>query len=247
MMTVALRAEATDRLVRELDNPSCWATAASSLIAELGFRVIEPDPTGRRGAATEGHLLVALRDAPTLRHFDPEAVSYYAPAPEGAAPASIARLPAGSVIHARALWGHVHVVDRIPVENRFLTFGGTLDARAVDASLTILHLRSPAPIVRWGGHSQGTDGLTLAIGAFFGRLLVPVDFRPGAAQQIDAVAPEVLFAAFLCDSVRRAAGRRRLLGDPSELDRWVATAWSRTRTDADLVSAAETLLADIGF
>ncbi|HEX2627036.1 MAG TPA: hypothetical protein VHL56_09045 [Candidatus Limnocylindrales bacterium] len=246
-MPHVLRPEATDRLVRELDDPSSWSAAATALTAELGFRLIEPDPTGRRGAATEGHLLVALRDSPTLRHFDPELVSYYAPAPAGAAPATFARLPAGASVHTRALWGHVHVVDRVPVENRFLTFGGTLDCRAVDDALTIAHLRSPAPIVRWGGHSQGTDALTLAIGAFFGRLLVPVDFRPGAAQQIDAAPADVLFAAFLSDTVRRAAGRRRLLGDPSELDRWLAATWARTGTNPPLRAAAETLLADIGF
>ncbi|HJP88849.1 MAG TPA: hypothetical protein VJ850_07450 [Candidatus Limnocylindrales bacterium] len=246
-MPLAVHAEATDRLVRDLDDPVRWAPAAATLTAELGFRVIEPDRTGHRGGATEGHLLVALREAPTLRHFDPEVVSYYGPAPEGAAPAALARLPTGAAVEATALWGHVHVVDRIPVENRFLTFGGTLDARGVDASLTIVHLRSPAPIVRWGGRSQGTDALTLAIGAFFGRLLVPVDFLPGAARRIDAAPPKVLFAAFLCDTVRRAAGRRRLLGEPSELDQWLGRTWARTREDGLVRVAAETLLADIGF
>src|SRR5688572_760941 len=52
-----------------------WHEAASALVAELGFRLVE----GRGGADDDGHLLVALRDRPTLRHFDPESVSYYAP------------------------------------------------------------------------------------------------------------------------------------------------------------------------
>jgi len=136
---------------------------------------------------------------------------------------------------------------RVPVENRFLTFGGELSLAGIDATLTLAHLRSPAPIVRWGGHSQGTDPLTLAMGAFFGRLIVPVDFQPGGAARIDAAPPQVLFAAFLCDAVGRAASMSRMLGDPSDLDRWLAAAWARARSDPALRAAAEDLLADVGL
>lgn len=239
--------DSTDRLVRDLDDPGRWADAAQALTADLGFRLIEPDPTGRRGSATEGHLLVALRDRPTLRHFDPEEISFYGPAGSGAALTTVARLPAGSTRRRPVLWGHVHVVDRVPVENRFLTFGGELSLAGIDDALTLAHLRSPAPIVRWGGHSQGTDDLTLAMGAFFGRLIVPVDFQPGGAARIDAAPPAVLFAAFLCDAVGRSASMSRLLGDPSDLDRWLAAAWARARSDPGVREAAEDLLADIGL
>jgi hypothetical protein len=248
-MTLLPGVDTTDRLVRDLDDPARWADAAHALTADLGFRLIEPDPSGRRGAATEGHLLVALRDRPTLRHFDPEAVSFYAPVAGGAALSTVTRLPAGADRRRTVLWGHVHVVDRVPVENRFLTFGGVLQLIAVDDTLTIGHLRSPAPIVRWGGHSQGTDQLTLAMGAFFGRLIVPVDFQPGAAARIDAASPEVLFAAFLCDAMGRSPSTRhgRIAGEPSDLDHWLAGAWARTRAEPGIRMAAEELLDAIGL
>jgi len=239
--------DTTDRLVRSLDDPGRWSAAARALTADLGFRLVEPDAAGRRGDPQEGHLLVALREHPTLRHFDPEELSFYAPAGAGASLTTVARLPAGASRRLKVLWGHVHVVDRVPVENRFLTFGGELRLAGLDDSLTVGHLRSPTPIVRWGGHSQGTDALTLAIGAFFGRLIVPVDFRPGAAARIDGVSPTVLFAAFLCDLQARAAGTRRLIGDPRELDQRIGAAWAHVRGDAVTRTAAEQLLADIGL
>lgn len=161
--------------------------------------------------------------------------------------ATVGRVPAGVERERIVLWGHVHVVDRVPVENRFLTFGGVMRLRGVDGSLTIADLRSPAPIVRWGGHSQGTDELTLAIGAFFGRLIVPVDFKPGAAARIDAVSPQVLFTAFLSDEMRRQGRAARHRVEPGGLDRWIATAWARARLGAETRVAAEALLADIGL
>jgi hypothetical protein len=246
-MALAHHIEATDQLVRDLDDASRWADAARALTADLGFRLIEPDAGGRRGGPTEGHLLVALRDQPTLRHFDPESLSFYAPVAGGAALTTVTRLPAGRSVRRPVLWGHVHVVDRVPVENRFLTFGGELAMAACSDGMTIGHLRSPAPIVRWGGHSQGTDPLTLAIGAFFGRLIVPVDFQPGAAARVDSVSPEVLFAAFLCDAVDRCARRRQLLREPTELDGWLRAAWGRSRANPDTRRDAERLLGDLGL
>lgn len=248
-MTMAIlhAADTTDRLVRELDDRHRWADAARELTADLGFRLIEPDASGRRGGPTDGHLLVALRSQPTLRHFDPEAISFYAPVSAGAALTTVARLPAGRSVRRAVLWGHVHVVDRVPVENRFLTFGGELAMEAIDDDLTVAHLRSSAPIVRWGGHSQGTDPLTLAIGAFFGRLIVPVDFQPGAAARVDTVSPEVLFAAFLCDAVARRARARRTTSAETDLDRWLAADWARMRSDPDRCAEAEGLLGDLGL
>ena len=246
-MTLLQSVDTTDRQVRDLDDAATWVEAATALTADLGFRLIEPDPSGRRGARTEGHLLVALRDRPTLRHFDPEQVSFYAPDGSGAALTTVTRLPEGSSRRQRVLWGHVHVVDRVPVENRFLTFGGELSRAGLKGGVTVAHLRSPAPIVRWGGHSQGTDALTLAMGAFFGRLIVPVDFQPGAAARIDAVSAEVLFAAFLCDAVGRSRSAILQLGDPSWLDRWLAAAWARARSEPETRAAAERLLSDLGL
>jgi hypothetical protein len=215
------------------------------LTAELGFRLIEQDPSGENGSALEGHLLVALRARPTLRHFDPEAISFYRPAAGGAELALVERLSGGQTASRAVSWGHVHVVDRVPVENRFLTFGGELRLIAIDDATTIAHLRSPVPIVRWGGHSQGTDGLAEAIGAFFGRLIVPIDFVPGAASRIDGQPPEVIFTAFVADAVRRLDMAARRDTEPAPLDRWLRAAWSRLRPSTSWRAAAADLLAEL--
>ena len=240
---------AASAAVRQLDDPHRWPSAAAALLADTGFRLIEAHPVaataGLPGGSLDSHLLVALRDQPTLRHFDPEEVTFYEPSDAGAGLRTVART-AGDGCPPRGLWGHVHVVDRVPVENRFLTFGGGLRLVAIDASLTVAHLHSPVPMVRWGGHSQGTDGLAEAIGAFFGRLIVPVDFVPGAARRIDAFAPEAVFTAFVSDAVRRldAAAARRT-AEPSDLDRWLRAAWTWLRPATAWRAAAAELLADL--
>lgn len=228
-------------LPARLDDAVDWPAVAAELVAELGFQLVGEgiDPPD------DGHLVVALRDAPTLRHFDPESISFYGPKGDGAAVVTVGRLRPGEVREHPVLWGHVHVIDRIPVENRFLTFGGRLRMAGHEGGLTLAYLRSPAPIVRWGGHSQGTDSLAGAIGAFFGRLIVPVDFTPGAAARIDALAPGVLFTAFLRDEVRRRASAKLHGGEPSDLDRHLASAWARWRVDEAAVAEAEALLAEL--
>lgn len=233
----------TVALVARLDDPDDWPRAAAALVAELGFRLV----TDQRRETDDGNLLVALRHEPTLRHFDPESISFYEPAGEGGELVTVTRLQPGATSRHVALWGHVHVVDRIPVENRFLTFGGDLRMAGIDDAVTVAYLRSPAPIVRWGGHSQGTDSLAGAIGAFFGRLIVPVDFMPGAAARIDALPPQVLFTAFLRDAVGRGRSAARHGAEPSELDRWISAAWVRARADAPTRELAEDLLVDLGL
>jgi hypothetical protein len=153
----------------------------------------------------------------------------------------------GPMSERPVLWGHVHVLDRVPVENRFLTFGGVLRMAEIDSTLTIVDLWSPAPIVRWGGHSQGTDGLAEAIGAFFGRLIVPVDFVSGAATRIDATPAEVLYRAFLLDAITRHRASAHRLAAPSELDSWVRAAWARAQSDAASCAAARSLLAEFAI
>jgi hypothetical protein len=229
----------TATLLAKLEDPTGWPGAAAQLVAELGFRLVGEgiDPPD------DGHLVVAIRETPTLRHFDPESIAFYGPDAKGAAVVTVGRLQPGQACDRPALWGHVHVVDRIPVENRFLTFGGRLRMAGLPDGLTVAHLSSPVPIVRWGGHSQGIDSLAGAIGAFFGRLIVPVDFTPGAAARIAAASPEVLFIAFLLDEVRRRTSARARGVEPSELDRWLENAWGRWRGhDAERSEAASLLV-----
>jgi hypothetical protein len=229
----------------DLSDPSRWPEAAASLLANLGFRLVAPSLAG-----DDAHLLVALRAHPERTHFDPEAVTYFAPDRRGGA-----RLdhldrhdPIDGVHRPRtALWGHVHVIDRVPVENRFLTFGGDLRTAAVDDTLTVVDLWSPAPIARWSGHSQGTDELAPAIGAFFGRLMVPVDFVPGAEERLDGTLPEVLYRAFLRDAVRRRSRAATNAVAQPELNRWLGAAQAAAREDPVLWAAAGALLADLGI
>ena len=232
-------------LLDALEDPGGWAQAAAGLLADLGFRLIEPD----RVAGDDSHLLVALRGLPTLRHFDPESVTYYARTRSGTAPTTLDRWTitrSGTRVTTPALWGHIHVLDRVPVENRVLTFGGDVRVAAIDPSLTVVDVWSPAPIVRWGGHSQGTDSLAERIGAFFGRLIVPVDFVPGAAERIDGTLPEVLYRAFLADAFTRTKRAAQRGAIATELDGWLAAAWTRARADAAATAAAHEFLAELG-
>lgn len=229
----------------DLSDPHRWPDAAAALLANLGFRLVAPSIAG-----DDAHLLVALRAHPERTHFDPEAVTYFAPDRRGGA--RLAHLdrhdPIDGVHRPRtALWGHLHVIDRVPVENRFLTFGGDLRTAAIDDTLTVVDLWSPAPIARWSGHSQGTDELAPAIGAFFGRLMVPVDFVPGAEERLDGTLPEVLYRAFLEDAARRRPTAPPRDADHAAPDRWLGAAQAAARQDPVLWAAAGRLLADLGI
>jgi hypothetical protein len=203
-----------------------WATAAADALRDLGFTLLNSD----RPAATGGsQLLVALRDRPTLRHFDPEQVScWVAASGRGRAEPIDRRARAGD---RAILWGHIHVLDRLGVENRFLTFGGPLRIADIDASLRVVQHASPGPVVRWGGHSQGFDALAGEIGAFFGRLIVPVDYLEGGEARLAAEPPEHLYAAFLRDSAaRRREAIRRLDPDRDvQLRTWISHETARIR------------------
>jgi hypothetical protein len=233
------------QLITALEDPRQWPDAAAALVADLGYRLVDPEA----GAGDDNHLLVALRDVPTLRHFDPEVVAYYAPTGQVASLATLDRASATrrGWQDCRALWGHVHVIDRIPVENRFLTFGGSLRMAQVDPTLTVVDLWSPAPIVRWGGHSQATDALAEAMGAFFGRLIVPVDFLSGAAETIDAVAPGVVYRAFLIDVLARERRAARRGATATRLDEWLRAAWRDAAEDRQACAAAGSLLVELGL
>ena len=62
----------------------------------------------------------------------------------------------------------------------------------------------PAPLLRRGGHSQGWDDGADAVGAFFGKLLVTVDYIPGFEKRLAAATPLARYAAFIAEADRRA-------------------------------------------
>jgi hypothetical protein len=178
---------------------------AVDLLANLGF-VARSDLPDRPGPA---YLLVAFRPEPTLRHYDPELVQYWATDGERGVQRILTRkttLP----IDTDFSWGMVRIVDRLKVSNEYLTFGGHLAAASI-LDTTIAVFTSPAPLLRRGGHSQGWDEGAECIGAFFGRLLVAVDYQPGFERRLSEASPLVRYSAFVCDIVTRyrASGELR--------------------------------------
>jgi hypothetical protein len=189
-----------------LDWGGDWLGEASRELAHLGFVLRDGSLAGHRPGP---RLLVAMRDRPTLQHFDPELVTYWE-ARQGRG--HVALLDRLSTVprETRWSWGPIRVTDRVPVSNQFLGFGGTLLVDATDGATTYAAFTSLAPIVRWAGHSQDTDPLVDEIGAFYARLMVPVDYQPDAEARIAAADPEALYAVFLAHSMDRLHRSRRL-------------------------------------
>jgi hypothetical protein len=184
------------------------AAELAGQVDHLGF-VAHPDLPDRPGPA---FLLVALRPAPTLQHYDPEAVDYWVTADGRGRPQTLthdSRMPRSEDYS----WGLIRLVDRLGVSNEYLTFGGHLDAVLID-DVVVAAFASDAPQLRRGGHSQGWDAGADAIGAFFARLMVAVDFKTGFEQAFGAATPLTRYAAFLCDADRR----RRMPGHSASFD-----------------------------
>ena len=170
-----------------------WMVEAVDELENLGFVLRDGS---HPGSVPGPRLLVALRAEPTLRHFDPEEATFWE-VRDGRGRIGLVDRKSEMPLARRFSWGRIVVTDRVPVTNQFLSFGGMLLGDAHDGLETVLGFTSRAPIVRWAGHSQGVDPLADEIGAFFARLMVPVDFQPDAEARIGAVEPEALYAAFL--------------------------------------------------
>jgi len=207
---------------------SDWLAESARDLARLGFELLDGS---QPGAAPGPRLLVAFGDHPTLEHFDPEVATYWE-ARDGHG--RLATLDRGARVPATRpwSWGPVHVTDRIPVSNQFLGFGGTLLLDAVDGKRTFAAFTSRAPIVRWAGHSQGVDPLVDEIGAFFARLMVPVDYQEGAEARIASVDPEALYAVFLGHSLARIRRSTRLRDADPQVAAWVEHEAHRLAHDA---------------
>ena len=149
---------------------------------------------------------MALRDEPTLTHFDPDRMTWYVTS-GGKGQAMEFHRPRALPQQTAVAWGHVNVVDRLEVQNAFLTFGGVLRAAQVDPGTTVVVLDSPAPILRWSGHSQDVDLMAPQVAAFFARLMVPIDFAPGAEARIASLSPMALYAAFVARRPGTVPGR----------------------------------------
>ncbi|MBP1704630.1 MAG: hypothetical protein H6Q36_369 [Chloroflexi bacterium] len=172
---------------------------AASRVERLGFALVNGSAPGRPGGA---NLVVALRSAPTLAHFDPELIQHWETAAGRGRPIELTRASHLPLLRPYA-WGPIRIVDRLNEFNSFLSWGGTLRVEAVNPAETLAVFASPAPIVRWAGHSQVADSLAGEVGAFFAEIKVPIDFEPGAESAIAAASPVTLYAMMLRRLVRR--------------------------------------------
>jgi hypothetical protein len=183
-----------------------WLASAASDLEHLGFELRDGS---RPGTIPGPRLLVAFRAAPTLEHFDPEEATYWVCDGAHCHRTSVSAGTPGPATR-RFAWGRIEVADRIPVANEFLSFGGTLLTGVGPDHTLLAAFTSRAPIVRCAGHSQGIDPLADEMGAFFARLMVPVDYREGAEERIAGSDPEALYAAFLARTARRLTPTSRL-------------------------------------
>jgi hypothetical protein len=214
------------------------AADVASRVGDWGF-LAHPDLPDGPGPA---FLLVALRPAPTLQHFDPEAVDYWVT--EGG------RGERRTLTYASAMprtedfaWGLIRLIDRLGISNEYLTFGGRLDAALVD-EVVVAAFSSPAPLLRRGGHSQAIDPGTDAVGAFFGRLMVGIDFKRGFEAELAEADPMIRYAACIRDGLQRRPRGREAASADDELDRLFAREGLRLReTEPARWEAAGALLA----
>lgn len=234
------------RAIDALGDPDCWPEGAACLLEHLGFVVLN----GSHPEAPLGsHLLVALRHEPELTHFDAEVVRYFGRDEDGHV--RVLGLDRGATGfddrgRRRVLWGPIVVADRRNVENRFLVMGGELRWARIDATLTVLDLRSPGPIVRWGGHSQGSDWLAGAIGAFFGRLRGAVLARAGVEERLAAAPARVLYSAFVAEAASRLDRIVHRLGLQRGASAWMRGEARRLRAaDPGSWSAGRALLREL--
>jgi hypothetical protein len=221
--------------------------SAAGLISDLGF-LAGPDLPDRPGPA---YLLVALREHPTLRHYDPERIDYWVSRKGRGVRGSITRATP-MPLDGEFSWGLIRLVDRLDVTNEYVTFGGHLSAAPVDTA-TIVVFSSPAPLLRRGGHSQVWDAGADELSAFFARLIAAIDLRPELERRVCDADPLVRYSAFLADVVGRYRASAVLRssdsrvwalvrGEESRMRREHVEAW---RAGRDLLDASRRALSRI--
>jgi hypothetical protein len=169
---------------------------AADALADWGF-LAQPGQPSHTGP---GYLLVAIRQQPTLTHFDPETVSFWI-SQDGVGQHVRLDHQSAMPFEARLAWGPIRITDRLHVSNEYLTFGGAVTAAREDGT-TVVAFVSPAPLLRRGGHSQGWDLAAQSVGAFFARLVAGAgrdrSFEIAAAK----ADPVTRYAAFITDQIR---------------------------------------------
>jgi hypothetical protein len=209
---------------------------AAPLLANLGF-LSNTDLPDRPGPA---FVLVALRERPTLHHFDPEVVEYWVSANGRGSRRQLTRgtrVP----IDMEFSWGTIRVIDRLHIANEYLTFGGRLVTGCVDGTVVSV-FTSPAPLLRRGGHSQVWDRGADNLGAFLGRILLAVDYTPGFEALLARADPVSRYAAFVADTVTRYRASVALRAHEADLWTLLQTEEHRLRVTHPTEWAAGDLL-----
>ena len=178
---------------------------ASRALAQLGFLVRSDLPDGPGPA----FLLVALRDRPTLSHYDPEVVEFWTARDGIGRREQLSRTTPLPIDDRPFAWGEIRIVDRLHVANEYLTFGGALSAARIDG-VTVAVFASNAPLLRSGGHSQGWDEAAENVGAFFGRVRLAADYVAGFEARFGTLRPEARYGAFIADLSDRYRAEPRL-------------------------------------
>lgn len=180
---------------------------AASVMGDLGFLVV-PGAPGRDSTA---YLLVAIRQRPTLAHYDPESVLYWTHQGLHDGPAVFDRsvaLPLDTTFS----WGALRVADRLGVANEYLTFGGRLTTATVDDQ-RIGVFATPGPMICRGGHSQGWDPGAAHLAAYFGRLRARLGRDPQLDAHVTDMAPLARYAAYLAGAINGFAEAPALSAD----------------------------------
>jgi len=224
--------------------PMITPAEAATHLAHLGF-LLETPPHGLPASA---RLLVAFRAKPTLEHFDPEVVGFWRTGEDRRGHPTQLTIESRTPMGAEFSWGRLEVIDRLGIENAFATLGGDLQFDAVGPGMAVAVFSSPGPILRLGGHSQDVDQAALELGAFFGRMMVPIDFEPGVEQAISAATPLERYVAFVAFEASRYAGHAALRREQPAIAAAIA-AEARRLESAEPASwdAGRTLLARMGI
>lgn len=165
----------------------------AALVADLGFLVRWDVPARDRDAV----LVVALRETPTERHYDPERIVIWRTGPDRRGVRAELAFTNPMPLRMTFSWGPIEIIDRLGVANAFVSFGGHLVGERVRPGTAVVTLRSDAPILRRGGHSQRYDRIAAEITAFFGRLRAAIDARPALEALLASATPLERYAAFL--------------------------------------------------
>ena len=211
---------------------------AAALLRDWGF-LAHADLPNEPG---EAYLLVAIRDHPTLTHFDPEQVEFWV----NRGPAGHERGTRQTIWRTTKLplsipfsWGKIRIIDRLGISNEYVTFGGQLEA-VEQPGMTLCVFRSPAPLLRRGGHSQESDPGSFDFAAFFGRVLLAIDYVPGFEALAATTSPLGRYAAcvgHVAERYSRSADLRTarpdlwnlIRGEQARLSRDHAAAWAEGR------------------